>query len=140
MCARHLLKIRSALRFAVLLDLDVRSRLLKQQFNLSLSTQALSRCGVSHHGLNLLQSVDIFVDFVFVNRVWNFLTLCNHIRVVYSFYYFTLLKFVVKTLMLIISQAVDVETSGNLHAVLAAPGSQFTNALVTQSRVICHVC
>ena len=46
------------------------------------------------------------------------------------FYYFTLLKFVVETLMLSINQVADVETSGNLHAVLAAPGSQFTNALV----------
>ena len=133
-------KIRSALRFADLLDLDVGSRLLKQQFNLSLSTQALSRCGVGHHGLNLLRFIDIFVGFVFVNRVWNFLTLCNRIRVIYSFYYFTLLKFVVETLMLLISQLPDVETSGNLHAVLAALGSQFANALVTQNRVICHVC
>ena len=46
------------------------------------------------------------------------------------FYYFTLLKFVVETLMQSISQVADVETSGNLYAVLAASGSQFTNALV----------
>ena len=133
-------KIRSALRFADLLDLDVGSRLLKQQFNLSLSTQALSRCGVGHHGLNLLRFIDIFVGFVFVNRVWNFLTLCNLIRVIYRFYYFTLLEFVVETSMLVISQVADVETSGDLHAVLAALGSQFANALLTQNRVICHVC
>ena len=133
-------KIRSALRFAVLLDLDVGSRLLKQQFNLSLSTQALSRCGVFRHGLNLLRSIVIFVGFVFVNRVWNFLTLCNRIRVIYRFYYFTLLKFVVETLMLLVSQVADVETSGSLHAVLAALGSQSANALVTQNRVICHMC
>ena len=29
--------------------------------------------------------LNIFVDFVVVNKVWNFLTLCNHIRVVYIF-------------------------------------------------------
>ena len=46
------------------------------------------------------------------------------------FYYFTLLKFVVETLVQSISQVADVETSGNLYAVLAASGSQFTNALV----------
>ena len=46
------------------------------------------------------------------------------------FYYFTLLKFVVETLMQSISQVADVKTSGNLYAVLAASGSQFTNALV----------
>ena len=133
-------KIGSALRFAGFLDLDVGSRLLKQQFNLSLSNQALSRCGVLHHGLNLLRSIDGFVGFVFVNRVWNFLTLCNRIRVIYRFYYFTLLEFVVETSMLVISQVADVETSGDLHAVLAALGSQFANALVTHTRVICHVC
>ena len=66
-------KIGSALRFAGFLDLDVGSRLLKQQFNLSLSNQAFSRCGVLHHSLNLLWSIDGFVGFVFVNRIWNFL-------------------------------------------------------------------
>ena len=98
--------------------------------DLSLSNQALSRCGVVHHGLNLLRSINITFDFVVVNRVCNFLILCNHICVIYSFYYFTLLKFVVETLMQGISPVSDVKASGNLYAVLAASGSQFTNALV----------
>ena len=46
------------------------------------------------------------------------------------FYYFTLLKFVVETMMLSINQVADVKISGSPHAVLAASGSQFTNALV----------
>ena len=100
--------------------------------DLSLSTQALSRCHDGRHGLNLLRSIDIFVDLVFVNRVWNFLTLCNYICVVYSFYYFTLLKFVVETVMPTMDQVSDVKASGGLYAVLAASGSQFTNALVNQ--------
>ena len=88
--------------------------------DLSLSNQALSRCGVVHHGLNLLRSINISVDFVFVNRVWNFLTLCNYICVAYNFYYFTLLKFVVETSVSTMNQVSDVKASGSLYAVLAA--------------------
>ena len=133
-------KIRSALRFADLLDLDVGSRLLKQQFNLSRSTQTLSRCGVLRHVLNLLLSIDGFVGFAFVNRVWNFLPYVTAYVLPTDSITSHFSNSSLRLLMLLISQVSDVETSGNLHAVLAALGSQFANALVTQNRVICHVC